>query len=140
MSKCFTYKFGDGVAVTYPAPGVSIEDAMQHPDIPKGVSLAVMETKDLPDRYFRAAWEFDGPKGVNVNIEKAKEVQRNVWRKLREPKLAALDIEFMQALEDASPTRRNAIKEKKNALRDVTLIELSDDLDAIKNHIPEILQ
>lgn len=139
MSQVITHPYLDGVAVTTPAPGVPIELVMER-DIPAGVSRSVTNLADLPDRYFRDAWEYDGVKGVKVNVEKAKEVQRNKWREMRKPKLAALDIESIIATEDASPARRNEIKSKKKALRDVTLTELPDDLEAIKNTIPEPLQ
>lgn len=138
MKQVITHPYLDGVAVTTPAPGVPIEDVLKK-DIPEGVSRSVINAEDLPDRYFRNAWEYDGPKGVKVNVGKAKEVQRNKWRKMREAKFAALDIEFMQAVEDSSPARRNEIKSRKQALRDVTLTELPDDLEGIKNTIPEIL-
>lgn len=137
-TKVYTYPHGDKVAIVIPAPGFTIEDAINHPDVPSNSGL-VVDAEDLPDRYFRDAWEFDPAKGAKINIEKAKEVQRNLWRKMREPKLAALDIEFMQAVEEASPAKRNTIRDKKIALRDVTLTELTDDPEAIKNTIPKIL-
>ena len=138
MSQVITHPLLDGVAVTIPAPGVPIELVMAR-DIPEGVSRAVINRADLPDRYFRNAWEYDGPKGVKVNIKKAKEVQRNKWREMRKSKLAELDVELMQALEVASTAKRKEVADKKQALRDVTLTELPNDLEAIRQTIPEIL-
>ena len=139
MSKVIIYQEADGTAcVVHPAPGYAIEDVIGK-SVPQGSSYQIIEVSKLPkDRYFRSAWRV-GQATIDIDIEGAKDVQRNVWRKLRAPKLAALDVEFMQALEDASPTRRNTIKAKKQALRDVTETPLPDDLDGIRNTIPSIL-
>ena len=49
-------------------------------------------------------------------MAKAKEIHKTNIRVAREPKLAALDIEFQKALETSSDT--SAIVSKKQALRD----------------------
>ena len=49
-------------------------------------------------------------------MAKAKEIHKNNIRVAREPKLAALDIEFQRALETSADT--SAIVAKKKALRD----------------------
>lgn len=133
-----TYQEGDIVAVVYPSPGVSIEDAVAA-SVPEGVPFSVVNAEDLPDRYFRDAWEFNGPTGAKVNVEKAKEVQRNVWRRIRASKLEALDLEVIKAVERGDAKRRNAIAAEKQALRDVTGHPLPDDLEGIKATIPDIL-
>jgi len=53
---------------------------------------------------------------IKTDITKAKEVHKTNIRAAREPKLAALDIEFQKALETSSDTA--AIVSKKQALRD----------------------
>nr|BAR30726.1 hypothetical protein [uncultured Mediterranean phage uvMED] len=53
---------------------------------------------------------------VTIDITKAKEVHKTKIRQARQAKLAALDIEFQQALETSSDTA--AIVSKKQALRD----------------------
>jgi hypothetical protein len=137
--KVITYQEGDGVAVVSPAPGMDLE-AVIAKDVPPGVSRAVIDRDQLPaDRYFRDAWEYDGPRGVKVNVEKAKEVQRNVWRRMRQPKLEALDLEVMKAVERGDAKRRREVSDQKQALRDVTTEPLPDDLDGIRATIPEIL-
>jgi hypothetical protein len=138
MTTVIVYQDGDGVAVVYPTGEISLEEVAEK-DLPAGASRAFIDSAELPDYYFREAWEYDGPKGAKINVEKAKGVQSNLWRRLRAPKLAALDIEFMQAIEDANPARRNTIKAKKQALRDVTETPLPDDLEGIKNTLPTIL-
>ena len=63
--------------------------------------------------------------GIKVNLEKAKEIQKNHWRALRKPLLAALDTEFMLALESEDKAKQKEIKAKKQALRDITKTDLS---------------
>jgi hypothetical protein len=57
---------------------------------------------------------------IKINMVKARNIHRQKLREMREPKLAALDVEMLQAIEDGDMTRRDAIKAKKQALRDVT--------------------
>jgi len=54
--------------------------------------------------------------GFGIDMTKAKEIHKTNIRAAREPKLAALDIEFQKALETGSDTA--AIVSKKQALRD----------------------
>lgn len=139
MQTVITYQTEDGgVAVVYPAPGQDLERVIEQ-CVPEGVSRAITTADNLPDRYFRDAWEYDGPQAVKVNVEKAKEVQRNVWRKMREPKLKALDLEVMKAVERGDAKRRSKLADDKQALRDVTETPLPDDLDGIRNTVPDIL-
>jgi len=53
---------------------------------------------------------------IKIDIAKAKEIHKTNIRTAREPKLAALDIEFQQALETSADT--TSIVSKKKALRD----------------------
>ena len=54
--------------------------------------------------------------GFGIDITKAKEIHKTNIRAAREPKLAALDVQFQKALETGSDTA--AIVSKKQALRD----------------------
>ncbi len=54
--------------------------------------------------------------GFGIDMAKAKEIHKTNIRVAREPKLAALDIEFQRALEASADT--SAIVAKKQALRD----------------------
>lgn len=76
---------------------------------------------------------------ITIDIDKAKDIQRDVWRKLRKPKLAALDLAFMRALEAGDTETQAEIVEEKQALRDVTLAVLPDDAYGIRETMPEIL-
>ena len=53
---------------------------------------------------------------IKIDMAKAKEIHKAKIRIAREPKLAALDVEFQKALETSSDT--TAIVSKKKALRD----------------------
>mgnify|MGYP003126988507 CR=1 FL=1 len=53
---------------------------------------------------------------IKTDITKAKEIHKTNIRVAREPKLAALDVEFQRALEESSDT--TSIVSKKKALRD----------------------
>lgn len=138
MSQVIVYKEGDGIAIIHPTGEMPIEEVIKR-DVPAGALATVMNSEDLPDRYFRAAWKFHPANGADVDIDKAKEVQRKHWRKLREPKLVALDIEVMKAVERGDAKRRVAMADKKQQLRDVTDWPLPDDLEEIKATIPDIL-
>ncbi len=66
-------------------------------------------------------------------MTKAKEIHKGNVRAAREPKLAALDIEFQRALETSADT--TSIVSKKQALRDApadSAIESAADVTALK--------
>jgi hypothetical protein len=108
--------------------------------VPEGVPNVIMPKDQLPeDRYFRDAWKFDHTTGCTIDVEAAKEIQRNEWRKLRAPILEALDVEVLKAVERGDAKRRRELSDRKQALRDVTDIDLPDDLELIRNTIPDIL-
>jgi hypothetical protein len=67
---------------------------------------------------------------IGINIEKAKDIQRDRWRAARTPLIAALDVQFMQALESGDTAAQTAIVAQKNALRDVTDTPFPSDIPA----------
>lgn len=121
----------------------SDEEVMQYiinKDVPKGQAYRVTDKANLPqDRTFRNAWTDQGlTETVDVDVKKAQEIHKDKLRELRTPKLAALDVEYMQALEKGTSTTE--IVAKKQALRDVTKTKLPTDLEKLKNHIPDCLE
>lgn len=77
---------------------------------------------------------------IGINIEKAKDIQRDRWRAMRAPLLAALDIQFMQALEAGDGSSQAWIASKKAELRDVTDTPFPSDLPSdIKDFFPSCL-
>ena len=69
--------------------------------------------------------------GITVDIAKAKNIWKEKIRKAREPKLAALDVEFMKAQEAGSDT--SATITKKNELRNFPAqVDSKTTVDEIK--------
>ena len=92
--------------------------------LPKdAINPAFVEAEAIPaDRAFREAWRRGDAGGVVIDMPVAREIHRTVLRGLRAPKLAALDVEFMRAVERTDNTALSEIIAKKDALRDVTKV------------------
>jgi hypothetical protein len=130
-----TYPQPNGqVAVVIPTGDVSI--AIK--DIPAGVEYKIVDSIYIDNDYFNA-YEFDAEIGAKINIEKAKAIHLDKFRAARAPKLAKLDIDFMKAVEANDEEKKAEIVAEKQALRDVTLTPLPDDLEGIKATWPDIL-
>ena len=57
---------------------------------------------------------------IKINVDKAKEIQKDKIRQVRKPLLEKLDVDFVRALEFGTDT--STIAAQKQALRDVTNI------------------
>jgi len=57
---------------------------------------------------------------ITVNLTKAKNIAKDNLRAERAPVLAALDVQFMRAVETGNTTLQTAIAEQKQELRDIT--------------------
>jgi hypothetical protein len=134
-----TYHQPNGqVAVIVPADITLSIQEIAAKDVPVGCQYKIVDSLEIDDLYFDA-YEFCQTKGAKLNIDKAKSVHLDKFRGAREPLLEALDIQYMKALESENTELASQIVAKKQALRDVTLIELPDTLEEIKNTWPEIL-
>jgi hypothetical protein len=131
--------------ITYPQPNGQVaiviptgdvNNAIK--DVPAGVEYKIVESVDIDNDYFNA-YEFDAELGAKVNIEKAKAIHLDKFRAARAPKLQKLDIDFMKAVEANDEVKKAEIVSAKQALRDVTLTTLPDDLADIKATWPDIL-
>jgi len=130
-----TYPQPNGqVAVVIPTGDVN--DAIK--DVPAGVEYKIVDSVNIDNDFFNA-YEFDAETGAKVNIDKAKAIHLDKFRAARAPKLAKLDIDFMKAVEANDEAKKAEIITAKQALRDVTLTPLPDDLAGIKATWPEIL-
>jgi hypothetical protein len=71
---------------------------------------------------------------IPVNIESALEIHKKKIRERREIVFKDLDIQFMKALEQGNTTLSAEIGAKKQALRDITDIDISNisTLDELK--------
>lgn len=78
-----------------------------------------MDDSEMPeDRYFRNAWMHKNDK-LEVDMEKSRDIHRNVLRELRKPLLEELDVEFMRASEAGDEIRKAAVSIRKQLLRDL---------------------
>jgi len=77
---------------------------------------------------------------IRINIDKAKAITLDRIRAERAPKLAALDLAFMRAVEQGDTAKQASIAAQKQALRDVTKAPLPDDVAALKDFKPDILK
>lgn len=78
---------------------------------------------------------------ITINLDKAKEIQKNRWRDARKSILEKLDTEFIRAVETGDTVKQQQIAAKKQALRDVTTTDLSSvtNIEELKNVWPDIL-
>jgi len=79
---------------------------------------------------------------IKINMDKAREIKKNIIREERKPLLEKLDIEFMKAFEAGDAEKIEEIKKKKQALRDATtdpLILSASDPQELKEVRPAIL-
>ena len=128
------YPQQNGLAIVFPTGDVN--DAIK--DVPEGAEYKIVDSVDIDNDYFNS-YEFDAETGAKVNIEKAKAIHLDKFRSARSPKLQKLDIDFMKAVEANDEVKKAEIIAAKQALRDVTLTVLPDDLAGIKATWPDIL-
>jgi len=57
---------------------------------------------------------------IKVNMDKAREIKKDMIRAERKEKLEALDVAFMRAVEAGDTEKQAEIAAKKQALRDAT--------------------
>ena len=126
------------VAVVFPADQTIALENIILKSVPTGHPYKVVDSFDIDNSYFNA-YEFCQTNGAKLNIDKAKTIHLDKFRDARKPLLEALDIQYMKALESGNTELASQIAEKKQAIRDVTLIELPDTLEEIKNTWPDIL-
>lgn len=55
---------------------------------------------------------------IVINMDKAKDIRREQFRKERQPLLDALDVQFMRAVETGDVALQQSIAQKKQLLRD----------------------
>lgn len=78
------------------------------------------EGEEIPtDRTFRDAWVDTNTK-IDVDMVKAREIQKDRLRYERAPLLEKLDVDYMKALESGNTKLQAAITAEKTLLRDIT--------------------
>lgn len=142
MNERIVYRNPDGtVSVVTPAIGVPL-DFIRERDIPTGVESHIVDRTGIPqDRTFRGAWELTANGEIIHNMGKAKEIQKDRWRKTREQLLKQADTEYLQALEKGNPAEIKKVVDKKQSLRDVTKTDLSgvNTIEDLKKIWPDVL-
>ena len=84
------------------------------------ISWRFAEESEIPtDRTYRNAWRDTGT-GVEHDMVHARELHRNLLREWRAPRLAALDLAYLQADEKKDESGKTLIAQEKQRLRDVT--------------------
>ena len=125
------------IGVLEPSPEISIEEAIEK-GVPTGKPNSIIEDNEI-DLQFVGLYEYKDGK-ADLNIEKAKAIHLDKFRSARSPKLQKLDVDFMKAVEANDEVKKAEIIAAKQALRDVTLTPLPDDLAGIKATWPDILK
>ena len=131
----------DGVIIDQPED-ITEDQALERSvsRLPSGIDYQIVDESAIPqDRTFRDAWKAGNGK-VEHDMGKCRELHRERLRDLRKPKLDALDVDFMRALESGAPT--GAITAKKQALRDVTSdprLDAAQTVEELKLVIPSAL-
>jgi hypothetical protein len=139
--KLITYSQNNGVGVIIPSdPTLTIEEIAAR-DVPKGISHLIVETLDVHDIYdgYLPAFDYNEETGPIVNMTKCKNIHLDKFRAARKPKLEALDVQYMRALESGNTEAAASITAQKQTLRDVTLTPLPDTLEELKQVWPSIL-
>ena len=80
---------------------------------------------------------------IKVNMDKAVEIKKDMIRAERAPKLEALDVAFMRAVEAGDAAKQAEIAAKKQALRDATndpVITAAQTPEELKAAVPAALQ
>ena len=75
---------------------------------------------------------------IKIDLQKALEIHKTQIRKKRDELFPSLDVQFMRALEVGNTTLSTEVTLKKQALRDITDIDISnittlDELKALWN-------
>lgn len=73
------------------------------------------------DRTFRNAWKDGGGSKPEVDMPKAREIHKERLRRMRAPLLEDLDIEYILADEQGDTSKKKAVAQRKQILRDITL-------------------
>lgn len=102
--------------------GLSIRQIAEK-DVPKGCEWKIVSPTELPtnNEYFDA-WRYGWP--ITIDAREAHSMKRDKMRRLRDPILKKLDIEFMRRLEMGQDV--SDIASRKRDLRDVTDIQLPE--------------
>ena len=95
-----------------------------------GNSISASDATVPSDRHFRGAWSLSG-KTISEDLTASKLIFKDKVREARTPLLAAEDVVYMKALEDADTDAQAASVKKKKALRDAPAASAISSADTI---------
>jgi hypothetical protein len=125
---------GGKLAVIIPAGDV--QAAIK--DVPANTEYAIVDSiESIDNEYFNGFVYQDG--AVVADIAACKSIHLDKFRAARAPKLAALDIAYMKAIEVEDSVAASQIAVAKQELRDITELPLPNTLPEIKETWPAIL-
>jgi hypothetical protein len=155
--KFLIYKNDDGgLSIIIPAytnlSNVENENAflenLKLKDVPKNINNTIRPSWIVDSGYtaeckfLRNAWSVDDYGNKIFRRSIGEELKKHQFRYLRKSLFEKLDAEFMKALENNDLNDLNLIKNKKQALRDITDIDMSQyqTPEDLHNFIPDILK
>jgi len=155
--KVIAYKDDNGgVTIVYPAYQSEWNQQEQdnfllfvrNKDVPKlsdgstRQSWIIDGEETLPTKYVRQAWDITNDGKLYFDMNKGYDVKKDHLRFLRKPFLEKLDIDFMKALEAGDAALMSSIINKKQKLRDITKIDMSqyDTPQKLHQFIPNELK
>lgn len=140
----------------YPSDPISAEEEaallerLQRTDVPRladgSMRPSFIKVKDSAEinrvGTLFASWRLSETGEPRWDAAIARELKKEQFRELRKPLLEKLDVAFMRSLEDGDTAQVAEIGAKKKALRDVTLIDMSqyDTPEKLNAFIPEVLK
>lgn len=80
---------------------------------------------------------------IKIDMEKAKDIYRDILRSVRKPRLEELDLEFMKSIESGNTALQAEISAKKQELRDLPADPIIDSVKKtsdFKNIFPDSLK
>jgi hypothetical protein len=126
------------LAVLIPAPCDLTLEEIAAKDVPAETPYAIVDSLESVDNDYFDGFIYSEGEAV-ADIAACKSIHLNKFRSARAPKLSALDVAFMRAVEQSDSAKQSEIAEAKQELRDVTKVELPETLEEIKAVWPDIL-
>ncbi len=101
-----------------------------------------MSETGIAINFFYKALVLDEDDNFAYDMAKARDVWKDILRRLREPKLQELDLQYQLADEDGDAELKAEIVAKKKILRDCTAdpaIAAATSLNDLRRTLPELL-
>jgi hypothetical protein len=121
----------------------NIDKFIKENNVEKYTFVTIEEWENYNNTFpfgFTRIWNDTVKNKMSFDIEEIKNNIKNEWRTKRISILEKLDVQYIIALENNNEELKNEIVKKKNQLRDITNIDLPNNIELLKNFpLPEIL-